>query len=99
MTRLYGLLDCSVVYVLAGLWGVADAIWQTQINALHGVLFPRDAEAAFSNYRLWESTGFLLAFITQACGVCVFPKLILAMVLLAIGLAGYLTLEWRLARP
>ena len=99
MTRLYGLLDCSVVYVLAGLWGVADAIWQTQINALHGVLFPRDEEAAFSNYRLWESTGFLLAFITQACGVCVFPKLILAMVLLAIGLAGYLTLEWRLARP
>ena len=47
----------AVVYVLAGLWGTADAIWQTQINALYGVLFANDEEAAFSNYRLWESLG------------------------------------------
>ena len=43
--------DVHIVYILASLWGVADAIWQTQINALHGVLFPEDSEAAFSNYR------------------------------------------------
>ena len=24
-----------VVFVLAGLWGVSDAIWQTQINGKH----------------------------------------------------------------
>jgi hypothetical protein len=54
-----------VVYVLAALWGVADAIWQTQINALYGVLFAKNEEAAFSNYRLWESLGFLFAFLTQ----------------------------------
>ena len=47
----------AVVYVLAALWGTADAIWQTQINALYGVLFANDEEAAFSNYRLWESLG------------------------------------------
>ena len=46
-----------VLYVLAALWGTADAIWQTQINALYGVLFANDEEAAFSNYRLWESLG------------------------------------------
>ena len=50
----------AVVYVLAGLWGTADAIWQTQINALYGVLFANDEEAAFSNYRLWESLGIYL---------------------------------------
>jgi hypothetical protein len=55
----------AVVYVLAALWGVADAIWQTQINALYGVLFAKNEEAAFSNYRLWESLGFLFAFLTQ----------------------------------
>ena len=43
----------AVVYLLAALWGTADAIWQTQINALYGVLFKSDEEAAFSNYRLW----------------------------------------------
>jgi hypothetical protein len=83
----------GVVYLLAALWGTADAIWQTQINALYGVLFASDEEAAFSNYRLWESMGFLLAFITQASGVCVFPKLLLALFFLAVAMAGYLMLE------
>ena len=54
-----------VVYVLAAFWGIGDAIWQTQINALYGVLFASEEEAAFSNYRLWESFGFFIAFIIQ----------------------------------
>ena len=82
------------MYVLAAMWGVGDAIWQTQINALYGVLFASDEEAAFSNYRLWESSGFVLAFITQACGVCVFPKIILTIVSLSIGMVGYLIVEY-----
>ena len=82
------------MYVLAGLWGTADAIWQTQINALYGVLFASDEEAAFSNYRLWESMGFLLAFITQASGVCVFPKLILTLIFLSLGMCGYFAVEF-----
>ena len=56
---------CLVVYVIAAFWGIADAIWQTQINALYGNIFVSDEEAAFSNYRLWESLGFLVAFVTQ----------------------------------
>jgi hypothetical protein len=87
-----------VVFILAALWGIGDAIWQTQINALYGVLFANDEEAAFSNYRLWESMGFLLAFITQAVGVCVFPKLILTIVFLALGMVGYLIVEYREGR-
>ena len=42
-----------VVYLLAALWGTADAAWQTQINSLYGVLFKTHEEAAFSNYKLW----------------------------------------------
>ena len=34
----------------------------------------------------------------QACGVCVFPKLILALVFLASGLTGYFILEFRIHR-
>jgi len=83
----------GVVYLLAGLWGTADAIWQTQINALYGVLFASDEEAAFSNYRLWESMGFLVAFITQASGVCILPKLILTLCVLFVAMVGYLILE------
>ena len=86
------------MYVLAALWGTADAIWQTQINALYGVLFANEEEAAFSNYRLWESLGFLLAFITQAMGVCVFPKLILAIFFLAAGMTGFAILEFKIRK-
>ena len=83
-----------VVYILAALWGIGDAIWQTQINALYGCLFANDEEAAFSNYRLWESMGFLFAFITNATGVCVFPKIITTIVFLVLGMTGYFIVEY-----
>jgi len=84
----------GVVYFLAALWGIGDAIWQTQINALYGCLFANDEEAAFSNYRLWESMGFLFAFITNATGVCVFPKIITTIIFLALGMIGYFIVEY-----
>merc|ERR1712088_889973 len=83
-----------VVYVLAALWGVGDAIWQAQINALYGCLFANDEEAAFSNYRLWESMGFLFAFITNATGVCVFPKIITTIIFLVLDMVGYFIVEY-----
>ncbi|KAK3085508.1 hypothetical protein FSP39_004334 [Pinctada imbricata] len=49
-------------YILAALWGMGDAVIQTQINAYYGYLFTDNTEAAFSNYRLWESCGFILGF-------------------------------------
>ncbi|KAJ8020380.1 Protein unc-93-like A [Holothuria leucospilota] len=51
-----------VMFVVPVLWGVAGAPWGTQINATYGSLFPSNQQAAFSNYRLWESMGFTLAF-------------------------------------
>jgi len=84
----------GVVYFLAALWGVGDAIWQTQINALYGCLFANDEEAAFSNYRLWESMGFLFAFITNATGVCVLPKIVTTIIFLVLGMSGYFVVEY-----
>ena len=85
----------GVVYFLAALWGIGDAIWQTQINALYGCLFANDEEAAFSNYRLWESMGFLFAFITNATGVCVFPKIITTIIFHSRGMIGYFIFEYQ----
>ncbi|XP_047502682.1 UNC93-like protein isoform X3 [Penaeus chinensis] len=85
--------DLPVFFVLAGLWGVADAVWQTQINALYGVIFPGESEAAFSNYRLWESTGFIISY---ACStlICIEPKVIILLVFLLLGILGYYTVEF-----
>ncbi|XP_069973442.1 UNC93-like protein [Penaeus vannamei] len=84
--------DLPVFFVLAGLWGVADGVWQTQINSLYGVIFPGESEAAFSNYRLWESTGFIISY---ACStlICIEPKVIILLVFLVLGILGYYVVE------
>jgi len=73
-------------------WGLADAVWQTQLNAFYGMLFLNNKEAAFSNYRLWESVGFVIAFAYQNfVGVAV--KLYVLLVLLPVGYICYMIVE------
>lgn len=84
--------DTAIFFVLAGLWGVSDAIWQTQINAFYGVIFPGKAEAAFSNYRLWESVGFIITF---ACSTVlyIYSKIVIVLVFISLGIVGYYCIE------
>ena len=84
----------TTLFVLAGLWGLADAIWQTQINAFYGVLFSDKEEAAFSNYRLWESTGFVLFYIITPY-IRIRIALIILLVFLTLGMTGYGATEYR----
>ncbi|GLV46098.1 uncharacterized protein CBL_01759 [Carabus blaptoides fortunei] len=51
--------DKYMYSLMAGLWGVADAVWHVQINAMSGILFP-GKEASYSNFRLWEATGSVI---------------------------------------
>ena len=62
------------------------------MTALYGVLFESDEEAAFSNYRLWESLGFIFAYILQT-QVCIEAKLWVVLAVLVTGLAGYMAIE------
>ncbi|KAF3831273.1 hypothetical protein GH733_000165 [Mirounga leonina] len=121
----------AVFFVFSGLWGVADAVWQTQNNgesplggpylgqrgghvvaedlpsrgprgALYGVLFEKNKEAAFANYRLWEALGFVIAF-GYSTFLCVNIKLyillgVLSLTMLAYGAVEYLEAK-NLARP
>ncbi|XP_031570929.1 protein unc-93 homolog A-like [Actinia tenebrosa] len=81
-----------VFYVLAALQGFCDAIWQTQINALYGCYFPDNQEPAFSNYRLWESLGFVVAFAYgNYLGISV--KLYILLTVLLQGMMGYFASE------
>ena len=86
-----------VLFVLAGLWGVADAVWQTQINAFYGVLFADKNEAAFSNYRLWESSGFVIFYIITPY-IRIRIALIILLIFLTLGLTGYGLTEYRLKK-
>ncbi|XP_045110444.1 UNC93-like protein [Portunus trituberculatus] len=84
--------DVVLFFVMAGLWGVSDAVWQTQINAFYGVIFPGESEAAFSNYRLWESLGYIFTYVGSATS-CVSTKLNNVLVSLVFGIIGYYIIE------
>ncbi|OAD62254.1 UNC93-like protein [Eufriesea mexicana] len=81
-----------VFYTVSGLWGVGDAVWQTQVNGLYGTLFRRNKEAAFSNYRLWESAGFVIAY-AYSTHLCARMKLYVMLTVLLIGTIGYIIVE------
>ncbi|XP_043794862.1 UNC93-like protein [Apis laboriosa] len=81
-----------VFYSVSGLWGVGDAVWQTQVNGLYGTLFRRNKEAAFSNYRLWESAGFVIAY-AYSTHLCARMKLYVMLTVLLVGTCGYIVVE------
>ncbi|AWP20367.1 putative protein unc-93 -like A-like [Scophthalmus maximus] len=82
-----------VFFALPALWGLADAVWQTQTNALYGALFPRDKEAAFANYRMWESIGFVIAF-AYSTFLCLEYKLYILLSILLLTAVTYPIVEY-----
>ncbi|KAM9354941.1 protein unc-93 homolog A [Pholidichthys leucotaenia] len=82
-----------VFFVFPALWGMADAIWQTQTNALYGVLFPDSKEAAFANYRMWESLGFVIAF-AYSTFLCLEYKLYILLAVLILTAITYPIVEY-----
>ncbi|KAG8504734.1 Protein unc-93-A [Galemys pyrenaicus] len=83
----------AVFFVFSGLWGLADAVWQTQNSVLYGVLFEDSKEAAFATYRLGEALGFVAAF---GCStfLCVDVKLYILLAVLCLTMAAYGSVEF-----
>lgn len=61
-------------------------------SALSGILFPGKEEAAYSNFRLWESTGSVITY-AYSPYLCTNVKIYLLIGLLVIGTCGYSTVE------
>ncbi|XP_076643712.1 UNC93-like protein [Halictus rubicundus] len=83
----------SIFFLMSGLWGLCDAMWLVQVNALSGILFPGKEEAAFSNFRLWESTGSVITY-AYSPYLCTQTKLYVLMGILCLGMIGYGAIEW-----
>lgn len=67
------------------------------VSALYSSLFSETAEAAFSNYKLWESTGFIISFLYSNY-ICVSYKIIILLSSLTLGMLGYMLVEFRATR-
>lgn len=64
---------------------------------LYGALFRRNKEAAFSNYRLWESLGFVIAYVYSSA-ICTSTKLYIVISVLGLGTICYIIVEIRQLR-
>lgn len=80
-------------FIFPALWGLSDAIWQTQTNGLYGILFEKHEEAAFSNYRLWESLGFVIAF-GYSTKLQIYIKLYILLSMLVLSMVTYGAVEY-----
>ncbi|PNF29397.1 hypothetical protein B7P43_G07057 [Cryptotermes secundus] len=80
-------------FVISGLWGVTDAVWLVQMNALYGTLFPGNEAAAYCNFRTWKSMGFIVAY-AYSPSLCANVKLHIIITMLIFGTIGFCIVEW-----
>ncbi|CAF1206004.1 unnamed protein product [Adineta steineri] len=81
-----------LLFVIAGFWGIADAIWQTQVIATYTVFYSETDPSALAKYRLWKSVGFVISF-SYASYVTIRTSLILLLIYLSISMLCYAFVE------
>lgn len=85
--------DIIQVIVLAGLYKHLNLLFHLLSAALYGILFPRNKEAAFANYRMWESLGFVIAF-AYSTFLCLEYKLYIVLAVLLLSAVTYPIVEY-----
>jgi len=92
-------MSCSVidglVFASAHMFAFCASSQQFIVScaALYGTLFGSESEAAFSNYRLWESLGFFVSF-AYSFYLCAAVKLYILTALLILAMLGYFAAEY-----
>lgn len=80
--------------VVAGLWGVCEAIWLTQISVLYGLLFPNDTEAGFSTDLAWDAIGMMVIYL-MVPRVRTDVGILVLLVMLLLTMCGYAVIQYR----
>ncbi|EDW60839.1 UNC93-like protein [Drosophila virilis] len=86
--------DYLTYCAFAAIWGICDGVWLVVVNAFYGILFPNHLIAAYSNFRLWESTGSVIGYVISS-QLCTSTKLIILMCAMLVGCVGYGLIEYR----
>lgn len=82
--------------LLAAAWGLADST-ALVINAMYGLLFRGREAAAYSNFSLWGSAGFIVTY-SYSPHLCAVTKLAILAVVLFLSLMGFVVAERALRR-
>ncbi|XP_067011349.2 UNC93-like protein [Anabrus simplex] len=85
-----------VFFTLAALWGLADST-ALVINAMYGLLFRGNEAAAYSNFSLWGSAGFIVTY-SYSPHLCMNTKLAILAVVLILAMGGFIAAEMALRK-
>ncbi|XP_071093368.1 protein unc-93 homolog A-like [Haliotis cracherodii] len=86
--------DHLYIYLVATFWGVCEGLWKTQNSAMLGEHFPNNVRAVFSVKECFKSITFTITFIYSSL-ICVYVKLLIAMIFLATSMTLYYFVENR----
>ncbi|XP_012557670.2 UNC93-like protein isoform X1 [Hydra vulgaris] len=83
-----------IFYICALCCGVTSSIWMSQTNAIYAIYFSNKQGAAFSIFRLFQSSGFTIAFVYGNI-LCVSTKIYILMAFLVVSIAMYSIVEFK----
>lgn len=63
------------------------------LAALYGIIFSQNKEAAFANYRMWESLGFVISF-AYSTFLCLEYKMYILLTVLLLTVVTYPVVEY-----
>lgn len=85
-------VSTAAFFLFVSYWGATDSAFLV-VNALFGILFRGNEQAAYSNFRVFESVGFIASYAYSPV-LCTHVKLWLMAGLLAVAAACYWAAEW-----
>merc|ERR1711879_71313 len=86
-----------VFFIIPAVWGLSDAVWQTQGAALIGSAFHDKQEPAFANLRMFQALGMTIAYL-YSNSLCEHIKLYIAGGLLVVAILLTTVVEIRIKR-
>lgn len=83
--------------LIAALWGIGDGVFNTQLNALFGLLFKHDMEGSFAQLKLWQSGSIAVVFFLSPY-ISLLAMVVIMLASVLISLAGFLVLVFQVEK-
>ncbi|XP_043711244.1 UNC93-like protein 3 [Telopea speciosissima] len=92
-----GVLGLVYLLLMSAMCGIGDGVFNTQLNALFGMLFRHDMEGAFAQLKVWQSASTALVFFLSPY-ITLQAMLVLMLAALFLSIAGFLFLTLRVEK-
>ncbi|KAB1224042.1 UNC93-like protein 3 [Morella rubra] len=92
-----GVLGFMSPLLMAAMLGIGDGVFNTQLNALIGMLFKHDMEGAFAQLKVWQSASIAVVFFLSTF-ISLKAMLVVMLAALCLSYAGFLFLTLKVEK-